>query len=338
MTAMSELEPHQQFSPILELIRQTKTRVENMVNHELIDLYWHIGAYLNKKIEQNGWGKSTVELLADWLVVQDPDLKGFSRQNLWRMRQFTEFYTRDQIVTPMVRELSWTQHLIIISKCRTPEERQFYLTTSRKQRWTKRELERQINGALFERTFENPIQAAKSLETTHPNAVQTFRDTYMLEFLGLATPHSENDLQSALVANLKQFLLELGIGFTFVGENYRVQVGLQDFYIDLLFYHRGLQALVAIELKIDDFKPAHMGQLEFYLEALDRDHRQPHEAPSIGMLLCKNADAEVVEYALARSTSPALVAKYLTQLPNKALLQAKLEEFYALTQHTKELS
>ena len=236
----------------------------------------------------------------------------------------------------MVTELSWTQHLIIMSKCRTPEERQFYLSTSRQQHWTKRELERQINGALFERTLKNPIQAAKSLETIHPNAAQTFRDTYMLEFLGLPTPHSENDLQSALVANLKQFLLELGIGFTFVGENYRVQVGMQDFYIDLLFYHRGLQALIAIELKIDDFKPAHMGQLEFYLEALDRDHRQPHEDPSIGMLLCKSADAEVVEYALARSTSPALVAKYLTQLPNKALLQAKLEEFYALTQHIEE--
>ena len=307
-----------------------------MVNHELIDLYWHIGAYLSRKIEQDGWGKSTVKQLANWLIQQDTSLKGFSERNLLRMRQLSEFYTREQVTSPVVTELSWTQHLIIMSKCRTPEERQFYLSTSRQQHWTKRELERQINGALFECTLKNPIQAAKRLETIHPNAAQTFRDTYMLEFLGLPTPHSENDLQSALVANLKQFLLELGIGFTFVGENYRVQVGMQDFYIDLLFYHRGLQALVAIELKIDDFKPAHMGQLEFYLEALDRDHRQPHEDPSIGMLLCKNADAEVVEYALARSTSPALVAKYLTQLPNKALLQAKLEEFYALTQHMGE--
>ena len=158
----------------------------------------------------------------------------------------------------------------------------------------------------------------------------------MLEFLSLPFTHNETDLQHALVNNLKQFLLDLGIGFTFVGENYRVQVGMQDFYIDLLLYHRGLQALVVTELKIDDFKPAHMGQLKFYLEALDRDHRQRHEALSIGMLLCKSADANVVEYALIRSTSPALVAKYLTQLPNKALLQAKLEEFYALTQHAEE--
>ena len=163
--------------------------------------YWCIPEQENRT---NGWGKSTVELLADWLLVQDPDLKGFSRQNLWRMRQFTEFYTQDQIVTPMVRELSWTQHLIIMSKCRTPEERQFYLTTSRQQHWTKRELERQINGALFERTLKNPIQAAKSLETIPPNAAQTFKDTYMLEFLGLPATHNETNLQQALVNNLKQ--------------------------------------------------------------------------------------------------------------------------------------
>jgi RecB family endonuclease NucS len=179
------------------------------------------------------------------------------------------------------------------------------------------------------------VQIANSLKTTHPNAQQTFRDSYLLEFLGLPNTHSESDLQRGLVQNLKQFLLELGAGFTFVGENYRVQVGMKDFFIDLLLYHRGLQALVAVESKITEFEPSHMGQLEFYLEALDRDHRQSHEAPSIGLLLCKNTDAEVVEYALARSASPALVAKYLTQLPDKALLQAKLEEFYELSQKSE---
>jgi predicted nuclease of restriction endonuclease-like (RecB) superfamily len=328
---MSQMIPTD-FRLVLEMIQKTRSRVESLINHELIELYWKIGTYLNEKIEQAGWGQGTVQQLAEWMSQQDPNLKGFSERNLLRMRQFSTFYTKEQISSPVVAELSWTHHLTIISKTNTPEERQFYLTMTRQERWTKRELERQINGALFERSIQNPVQASSTLKTTQPKAVQTFKDTYLLEFLGLPIQHSENDLQHGLVAHLKQFLLELGSGFAFIGENYRVQVGMQDFYIDLLLYHRGLQALVAFELKIEDFKPAHMGQLEFYLEALDRDHRQAHEAPSIGVLLCKNADAQVVEYTLARSTSPALVAKYLTQLPDRALLQAKLEEFYELTQ------
>jgi predicted nuclease of restriction endonuclease-like (RecB) superfamily len=326
----------QHFQPVLEIIQSTRVRVERLIQNEQIDLYWNLGAYLSQRIEQDGWGKGTVQELAAWLQRQQPDLKGFSSQNLWRMRQFHEFYTQEQVLSPVVRELRWSLHLILMGRCNTPEERRFYLNTAHQERWTKRELERQIKGALFERSLSNPPQTSSILKTTHPNAVQTFKDTYLLEFLGLPAQHSEADLQRELVSNLKHFLLELGTGFTFVGETYRVQVGTQDFFIDLLLYHRGLQALVAFELKIDDFKPAHMGQLEFYLEALDRDHRQPHEAPSIGVLLCKSADAEVVEYALARSASPALVARYLTQLPNKALLQAKLEEFYALAQREEE--
>ena len=329
---MNELEM-QQFKPILEIIQQTRVRVERQITHELIDLYWNIGAYLNEKIQLSGWGKGTVQQLAAWLLQQHPDLKGFSSSNLWRMRQFFELYNADPILAPLVRELPWSHHLVIMGRCNRPEERQFYLTMTRQERWTKRELERQITGCLFERSLTNPVQASSLLKATQPNAVQPFRDSYLLEFLGLPDEHSEADLQHGLVNNLKRFLLELGTGFAFIGESYRVQVGTQDFFIDLLLYHRGLQALVAFELKIDEFKPAYMGQLEFYLEALDRDHRQAHEAPSIGVLLCKSADAEVVEYALARSASPALVAKYLTQLPDKALLQAKLEEFYALAQH-----
>jgi predicted nuclease of restriction endonuclease-like (RecB) superfamily len=332
---VNELEA-QQFKPILEIIQRTRARVERQITHELIDLYWNIGAYLNEKIQQSGWGKGTVRQLADWLSQQQPDLKGFSSQNLWRMRQFHEFYTDDQMLSPVVREIAWSNHLLIMGQCRSPQERHFYLTMTRQERWTKRELERQIKGCLFERSLTNPVQASSLLKATQPNAVQPFRDSYLLEFLGLPDGHSEADLQHGLVGNLKRFLLELGTGFAFIGESYRVQVGTQDFFIDLLLYHRGLQALVAFELKIDEFKPAYMGQLEFYLEALDRDHRQTHEAPSIGVLLCKSADAEVVEYALARSASPALVAKYLTQLPDKALLQAKLEEFYALAQNEEK--
>jgi hypothetical protein len=166
----------------------------------------------------------------------------------------------------------------------------------------------------------------------HPDASSVFRDAYLVDFLDLPAAHSEADLQRGLMANLRQFLLELGSDFTFIGEQYRLQVGGRDFFVDLLFYHRGLTCLVAFELKVEQFEPADLGQLEFYLEALDRDVKKPHERPSIGVLLCATKDHEVVEYALSRAVSPALVAEYQTRLPEKKFLQAKLHEFYELAQ------
>jgi predicted nuclease of restriction endonuclease-like (RecB) superfamily len=317
------------FAPILTLIQQAKAQAFAAVNHELIDLYWRVGQYISQKTVHDGWGKNTVQQLAVWLETQEPEARGFSASNLWRMRQFFDTYQADTKLAPLVRELPWTHNLLILAKCKSQPGREFYLKMAVQQRWGKRELERQIEGAMFERAINNPTKTSKALQEI-PKAEQVFRDSYLLEFLNLPVNHSEADLQQGLVTNLKDFLLELGMGFCFVGQNYLVQVGNQDFRIDLLFFHRGLQALVVFELKISEFKPAHMGQLEFYLEALDRDHRQAHEAPSIGVLLCKSADSEVVEYALARTASPALVAQYMTQLPNKALLQAKLEEFYDL--------
>ena len=324
------------FMPILELIRQARTRTLTAINHELIDLYWHIGKYLSEKVKQESWGKGIVEQLATWLNQQEFDLKGFSASNLWRMRQFYDTYAGSEKLATLLRELPWSSHLHILGKCNSLEEREFYITMAIREHWNVREVERQIKSALFERILTNPIQISGALKKLLPTTPTVFKDSYLIDFLGLPEHHAEADLRKGLVGNLKQFLLELGTGFTFVGEEYRLQVGKQDFFIDLLFFHRGLQALVAFELKIDDFKPAYMGQLEFYLEALDRDHKQPHEAPSIGVLLCKSADSEVVEYALARTASPALVAKYMMQLPNKELLQAKLEEFYTLLTHSLE--
>ncbi|MDO5614954.1 MAG: PDDEXK nuclease domain-containing protein [Cruoricaptor ignavus] len=156
----------------------------------------------------------------------------------------------------------------------------------------------------------------------------TFKDSYIFEFLNLSEPHNESDLQKGLLKQMKNFILELGRDFIFIDEEYKVQVGNSDFYIDLLFYHRGLQCLVAFELKAEKFKPEHLGQINFYLEALDRDVKKTHENPSIGILLCKGKDSEVVEYALSRSLSPALVSDYQTQLPDKKLLQQKLHELF----------
>jgi predicted nuclease of restriction endonuclease-like (RecB) superfamily len=199
-----------------------------------------------------------------------------------------------------------------------------------REKWGSRELERQLNGALFERAVLDPPKVSALLTQIHPAAEAAFKDTYLLDFLDLPEGHSESDLQRGLVANLKKFLIELGRDFAFVGEQYLLQVGGRDFRLDLLFYHRELQCLVAFDLKIEEFQPEHLGKLEFYLEALDRDMRKPRERPSIGVLLCATKDDEVVEYALSRSVSPALIAEYQTHLPDKKLLQRKLHEFYQL--------
>ena len=226
--------------------------------------------------------------------------------------------------------MPWTHNLIILNQSKTPEEREFYLHLAIREKWSSRELERQLKAALFERTVLSPAKVSPLLTQLMPDATAVFKDTYLLDFLDLPEVHSEGDLQSSLVANLRRFLIELGGDFCFVGENYRLQVGGQDFFVDLVFFHRQLQCLVAIELKVVAFQPEHLGKLEFYLEALDRDVRKPHEQPSIGVLLCATKDNEVVEYALSRALSPALIAEYQTQLPDKKLLERKLHEFYQL--------
>jgi predicted nuclease of restriction endonuclease-like (RecB) superfamily len=248
------------------------------------------------------------------------------------MRQFYESYVSDEKVSALLTQLPWTHNLLILSRSKRPEEREFYLRMAVRERWSSRELERQLNGALFERVVLSPAKVSPPVTQLHPDAAAVFKDAYLVDFLNLPDRHSEDDLQRGLMANLRQFLLELGGDFTFVGECYRLQVGGRDFFVDLLFYHRGLTCLVAIELKVEQFEPADLGQLQFYLEALDRDVKKQHERPSIGVLLCATKDSEVVEYALARTISPALVAQYQTQLPDKKLLQAKLHEFYELAQ------
>lgn len=199
-----------------------------------------------------------------------------------------------------------------------------------KNRWDVREVARQLDGALFEKAVLNPPKDSKALRELDDRANDHFKDVYLFEFLDLPDNHSETDLHRALLANLGRFLTDLGRDFCFVGSEYPVQVGGRDFALDLLFFHRGLNCLVAIELKVGRFEPEYLGKLEFYLEALDRDHRKAHENPAIGVLLCASKDNEVVEYALSRTLSPALIAEYQTQLPDKKLLAGKLHEFYTL--------
>jgi predicted nuclease of restriction endonuclease-like (RecB) superfamily len=219
-----------------------------------------------------------------------------------------------------------------MGKCKRDEEREFYLRMAHSQKWSSRDLERQLNGALFERVVLSPTKLSAPLRELYPDAAAIFKDSYLIEFLDLPPKHAESDLQRALIEQLKQFLIELGRDFCFVGSQYTIQVGGRDFALDLLFFNRALNCLVAFELKVVEFEPEHLGKLQFYLEALDRVVRKPHEQASIGVLLCATKNQEVVEYALSRAMSPALVAQYQTQLPDKKLLQAKLHEFYALAE------
>jgi predicted nuclease of restriction endonuclease-like (RecB) superfamily len=225
-------------------------------------------------------------------------------------------------------KISWTHHLTIISRTKTDEEREFYINLCIKEKYTVKELDRQIDIGIFERFMIGNVTVPEKLKETYPDVVNVLRDKYVIEFAGLPDTHNENELKKSLIAKMKQFILELGKDFLFYDEEYRVQVGNSDFYIDLLFFHRGLQCLVAFELKAEKFKPEHLGQLNFYLEALDRDVKKPNENPSIGVLLCKDKDNEVVEYAMSRYVSPTMVSEYQTQLPDKKLLQQKLRELY----------
>lgn len=330
VVAQPLLEPS--FVEVIDMIQQARQQAYQTINTTLIDLYWRIGEYISRKMETAAWGDSVVDQLAEYINREHPDIKGFTRRNLFRMRQFFETYRHDEKVVSLVRQLPWTHNLLILSHCKRPEEREFYLRLCMRERWGKRELERQLAGALFERTILAPPIVSPLVTQLYPNATTVFKDTYMLEFLDLPAVHSERDLQEALVANLRNFLLELGADFTFVGEQFRLQVGGRDFALDLLFFHRGLNCLVAFELKIDEFQAEHLGKLQFYLEALVRDIRKPHESPSIGVLLCATKDSEVVEYALSRTLSPALIAEYQLHLPDKQLLQRKLHEFYTLAE------
>lgn len=316
------------FTEVVRLIGVSRERAMQAVNTALIELYWQIGEVISRRVAAAQWGEGTVDQLASYIARWEPGIRGFSRSNLLRMRQFYETYRDDQIVAPLVRQIPWSHHLQILGQCKLPEEREFYVRMTVQEGWSKRQLERQIRAALFERTALSPPKVAPVVRDIHPEALSVFRDSYTLEFLGLPQAHTEAELHRGLLNSLREFLIEIGRDFCFIGSEVPLQVGSQDFALDLLFFHRGLNCLVAIELKVGRFEPEYLGKLNFYLEAVDRDVRKPHERPTLGLLLCASKDDEVVEYALSRSLSPAMIAEYKTQLPDKRVLAARLREFY----------
>lgn len=326
------------YSEIVTIINNARERAYRKVNEELILMYRDIGKYISEHVESAAYGDSFVDGLADFFAKNYPDLKGFTRRGLYRMKQFYELYKDDEKVSPLVTQLSWTHHLILMSACKSAEERLFYMALCIKERYSKRELQRQIDSGYYERFMLSQKLTTPAITDAKRATGNVFLDTYTLDFLDLPESVSERDFSSAIVNNLKNFILEIGKDFTFIGQEYRVQVGNHDYFIDLLFFHRGLSCLVAFELKIGEFKPEYVGKMNLYLEALDRDVKKDNENPSVGVILCASKDDEVVEYALSRSLSPTLVSEYRLKLIDKKLLQRKLKEYVELAENSLEES
>ena len=309
---------------LIQIINQSRQNALRKVNEELINMYWQVGQYLSTVSEKASFGDAYIDSVSKEIQDAFPGIKGFNRRGLYRMKKFYETYKDDEFVSTLLSQISWSNHLSIMSKAKTVEERHFYITLCIKENYSARELDRQIDSGYYERymlsqekLLPEPIKGLKE---------NPFLDSYVIEFLDLPSNFKESDLRKGLIKNMKDFILEVRKDFTFIDEEYRVQVGGEDYRIDLLFYHRGLQCLVAFELKIGKFKPEYISKMDFYLEALDRQKKKENENPSVGMILCASKDDEVVEYAMSRTLSPMMVAEYKLQLPDKIVLQKKLQE------------
>ncbi len=355
------------FGEVVGIIRNHQTRACSTVNHELIYMAWHVGGYISAKLKSEEWGKKVVAQLSEHIRTNYPDLKGYSRRNIYNMVMFYDAYSSKSFLEtlrtyapnvavtepieivqiesaqlgakeisafpqfaefPKVLGLTVLSNLVvIICRCDTNEERLFYILHCNKERLTHRELRRCIDTQTYYTLLGGKEHMSQKLIDIYPTAPVLFKDTLFVDFLNLPAKHTEKKLKDGILGHMKQFVLELGKDFLFMEQEYKLEVGSSTYKADLLFYHRGLQALVAIELKKRKFDPRDLGQLEFYLEALDRDVKRSNENPSIGIILCPDADNVVVEYAMSRSMSPTLVSKYKQLLMPKEKMQKLFCEY-----------
>ena len=296
---------------IKDRIRRGQYQALRAANQELLSLYWDLGESIHHKQEVLGWGKAVVQTLANDLQAEFPSSAGFSVSNLWLMRQFYSEYQAQPKLQPLVREISWTKNVVILGRCKDLLEREFYLRATARFGWTKAVLQHQIDSKSYEKYLLNQTNFDQTLPPAlKAQAVLAVKDHYTFDFLGLGTEHSEHELETALVGNIRRFLAEMGGLFTFVGTQHRLEVGGQEYFIDLLLFHRRLRALVAIDLKIRSFQPEHKGKMEFYLEALDSQARLEGENAPIGIIICRDKNKTVVEYALRTANRPIGVATY----------------------------
>ncbi|MEE0990906.1 MAG: PDDEXK nuclease domain-containing protein [Paludibacteraceae bacterium] len=365
----------QQFGEVIDIILQHKSNASRVVNEELLLSAWHVGGYVYAKLKSEEWGSKVVTQLSEFIRSKRPDIKGYSKRNIYNMVMFYEEYSSEnftmtvekylnsefvqtlsaqiqigenqqsndvitivqtasaQLINPIksfpkiLEFTTLSNHIEILCRCKNYEERIFYILYANKERLAFRELQRCITNQTYSSLLSSKENMSKGFLETYPNAPTFFKDTLYVDFLGLPTKHSESKLKNSLIENMKQFILELGKDFIFMDQEYKLNVGASTYKADLLFYHRGLQALVAVELKKTKFHPKDLGQLEFYLEALDRDVKRSNENPSIGIILCPESDKVVVEYAMSRSLSPTMIAEYKRILIPQERMQKQFNEF-----------
>ena len=367
----------QQFSEVVGIIQQHKSRASKAVNNELLLTAWHVGGYMSAKLKNEEWGSKVVTQLSEYIRSQHPEIKGYSRRNIYNMVMFYDEYSSEKFILtvekylntqfvqpasaqiedvrlfpqnedvvivqtpsaqivqmpsaqmPKILELtSLSNHIEILCRCKSYEERMFYILYANKEHLAYKELQRCISNQTYSTLLSSKDNMSKGMLEAYPNALVMFKDTLFVDFLDLPKKkHSESKLKNSLIENMKQFILELGKDFIFMDQEYNLTVGASTYKADLLFFHRGLQALVAVELKKTKFHPRDLGQLEFYLEALDRDVKRSNENLSIGIILCPEADHVVVEYAMSRSMSPTMIAEYKRILIPQERMQQQLNEF-----------
>ena len=301
------------FTEVKERIRRSQYEALKAVNKELIQLYWDIGRMIVDKQQELGWGKSVVEQLSKDIQKEYPGIQGFSTTNLWNMRLFYSEIQQNKKLQPLVAEISWTKNILILTKCKDPLEREFYMLHVRKFGWTKDVLIHQIENKTYEKYLMNQTNFDQTLPEKYKHQAKlAVKDHYTFDFLELAEEHSEHELEQTLVKNIRKFLIEMGVWFTFVSNQFRLKVGEKEYFIDLLLFHRKLKRFIAVELKIGEFKPEYKGKMEFYLTALNEQYKVDDENDAIGIIVCKSKDKTVVEYSLKTTTQPIGVATYST--------------------------
>lgn len=301
------------FTEVKERIRRSQYEALKAVNKELIQLYWDIGRMIVDKQQELGWGKSVVEQLSKDIQEEYPGIQGFSGRNLWNMRFFYSEIQQNKKLQPLVAEISWTKNIVILTKSKDPLEREFYILHVRKFGWTKDVLIHQIENKTYEKYLMNQTNFDQTLPEKYKHQAKlAVKDHYTFDFLELAEEHSEHELEQTLVKNIRKFLIEMGVWFTFVGNQFRLKVGESEYFIDLLLFHRKLKRFIAVELKIGEFKPEYKGKMEFYLTALNEQYKEDDENDAIGIIVCKSKDKTVVEYSLKTTTQPIGVATYST--------------------------
>ena len=292
-------------------IRSAQYEALKAVNKEMIALYWEVGKRITEQQTALGWGKSVVENLSRDIQKEFPGIQGFGVRNMWDMARFYTEYQSNEILQPLVAEISWSKHIVILTKCKETRQRQFYILATKKYGWTKDVLINKIEA----KTYENYLLGQSNFDMTLPDSIKNqailaLKDEYTFDLVGLAEEHSEYELEQAIIKNIRAFLMEFGTDFSFIGNQYRLEVDGKEYFIDLLLYNRRLQAMIAIELKIGEFQPEYKGKMEFYLNILNDTVKLPHENPAIGIIICKSKSRMIVEYALKSSNMPIGVATY----------------------------